>query len=82
MNILDSQLESNTIDDIFIEICEPLGFEQLLELQLLSKYNGKIIRKTKWSHTNVGLYNTDNGDSKVIRLALTLFVTVYFGVMM
>ncbi len=68
MDILDSQLGSNIVDDIFIEICKYLKFKQLLELQLLSKYNGKIIRKTKWIHNGAILNNTSAIQKKIIYL--------------
>ena len=66
MNILDSQLESNIVDDILIEICTYLDFEQLLELQLLSKYNKEIIRKTRWDHAEVNIKNNGDIDERVI----------------
>nr|QBK89945.1 MAG: leucine-rich repeat protein [Pithovirus LCPAC101] len=69
MDILESQLDSNIIDDMFIEVCKNLDFDNLLNLQLLSKYNKHLIRKTKWSHTNVKLKNTWNINNKVKYLA-------------
>ena len=73
MNIL----QSDVIDDIFIEICKYLEFEQLLELQLLSKYNGKLIRKTRWDHTDVRLRDTKDIDDKVIHLATNFNFGIY-----
>nr|QBK89812.1 MAG: hypothetical protein LCPAC101_00950 [Pithovirus LCPAC101] len=69
MDIADSQLDSNIVDDMFIEVCKNLDFDNLLNLQLLSKYNKYLIRKTKWSHTDVKLKNNTDINDKVIYLA-------------
>ncbi len=69
MDILESQLDSNIVDDMFIEVCKNLDFDNLLNLQLLSKYNKHLIRKTKWFHVDVKLNNTSNINDKVNYLA-------------
>ena len=69
MEIVDSQVESTIVDDIFIEVCKYFDLKELLRLQLLSKYKSELIRKTRWNHTDVKLYNTDGIDDKIIYLA-------------
>lgn len=69
MDIVESQLDSNIVDDIFIEVCKYLDFDELLIIQLLSKYNQQLIRKIRWDHTVVKLNNTIDIDDKVIYLA-------------
>nr|QBK89955.1 MAG: leucine-rich repeat protein [Pithovirus LCPAC101] len=69
MDIMNSQVGPSIVDDIFIEICKNLDYKHLLKLQLLSKNNNKIIRRTKWSHTYVKLINTNDINDKVVYLA-------------
>ncbi len=70
-------LQSDIIDDIFIEICRHTDLEQLLGLQLLSKYNKKLIRKTRWVDICINLYDTINIDDIIIYLATNFNFACY-----
>ena len=63
--MVELSVSPHIVDDVFIEICKNLDFNELLKLQLLSKHYKNIIRNTRWIHTEVKLKNTNDINNKI-----------------
>jgi Leucine-rich repeat (LRR) protein len=66
--MMQDTMNALTINDIFIEICKNIfDLEQLIKMELISKYHMCVVRKTNWYHFSVYL------NEKQIEHALSIY---------